>query len=358
MRALVLATIVDAAQAARSRPSPRAAPDAPARNSARRRRPSRRRHTESPRACRNSCYAARWRSARARQRLRRRLMRDRPMRAAAQRRGVEPGARRACAATPATWPGSPQCEAQASASSSSPKPIAIGRALLDQRQRLQRLDRRARIDRPLDVAERQQPRAPSASTTATAPRWRLSTSAPRITSTRTGLLICHAARLAALATVASRTIYIRTPWIEPAMQPARAVIAQSHRAHRSSPCSCCRSRRAPRSSSTRAAREAGAMPTGRAPAACRPRAPSRRRACSSSPAAPAAGRACSRCIAGSCSSARMRRTGRATTWSAGAIRCASTTGRRTGAGTATRRRSCRRQRRGGRRRSSPRSRRR
>ncbi len=33
--------------------------------------------------------------------------------------------------------------------------VAIGSAAFDQRQRLQRLHRRARIDRPLDVAERQ-----------------------------------------------------------------------------------------------------------------------------------------------------------------------------------------------------------
>ena len=59
----------------------------------------------------------------------------------------------------ATCPGSPECEAQASASSSGPKPVAVGGAALDQRQRLQRLHRRARIDRLLDVAQRQHPAA-------------------------------------------------------------------------------------------------------------------------------------------------------------------------------------------------------
>ena len=47
-----------------------------------------------------------------------------------------------------------------------------------------------------------------------------------------------------------------------------------------------------------------------------------RRGSWSSPAAPAAGRAFSRSIAGSCSSPRARPPGAATTWSAGAIRCA------------------------------------
>ena len=87
--------------------------------------------------------------------------------------------------------------------------VAVGRAALDQRQRLQRLDRRARIDRPLDVAQRQARGRPAASTTATAPRWRLSTSAPRRTSTRTGLLIVMR-RLGTLATIRSRTIYTAT----------------------------------------------------------------------------------------------------------------------------------------------------
>ena len=37
--------------------------------------------------------------------------------------------------------------------------VAVGGAAFDQRQRLQRLDRRARKDRPLDVAQRQHARA-------------------------------------------------------------------------------------------------------------------------------------------------------------------------------------------------------
>ena len=61
------------------------------------------------------------------------------------------------------------------------------------------------------------------------------------------------------------------------------------------------------------------------------------RASSCSPARPAPGRAFSRCIAGSCSSPRTPPNGPATTWSAGAIRCAPMAGRRTGFGTATRR---------------------
>ena len=54
---------------------------------------------------------------------------------------------------------------------------------------------RPSADRPAAPRRRAPARvAPSASTTATAPRWRLSTSAPRITSTRTGLPICHVFR--------------------------------------------------------------------------------------------------------------------------------------------------------------------
>ena len=61
--------------------------------------------------------------------------------------------------TTAMCAGSPLCEAQASASSSSSRPSAVGGAALDQRQRLQHLDGRAREDRPLDVAERGDDRA-------------------------------------------------------------------------------------------------------------------------------------------------------------------------------------------------------
>ena len=66
--------------------------------------------------------------------------------------------------------------------------VTVGRAALDQRQSLQRLDRRARKHRRGNVADCEH-RRPSASATATAPRWRLSTSGPRVTSTRTGLPI-------------------------------------------------------------------------------------------------------------------------------------------------------------------------
>ena len=74
------------------------------------------------------------------------------------------------------------------------KAVEVGSAAFDQRQRLQRLHRRARIDRALDVAQRQH-RPPPASTTATAPVCRLSTSVPRRTSTRMGLLIGNVAEV-------------------------------------------------------------------------------------------------------------------------------------------------------------------
>ena len=82
--------------------------------------------------------------------------------------------------------GSPECEAQASATSSSLEPERLRRARFDQRQRLDRLERGARIDRRFDVAQREFDRA-SASAMAIEPRWTLSTSAPRVTSTRMGL---------------------------------------------------------------------------------------------------------------------------------------------------------------------------
>ena len=53
------------------------------------------------------------------------------------------------------WPGSPEWEAQASANSCGAQAIAIGGAGFDQRQRLDRLHRRTRINRPLDVTEAQ-----------------------------------------------------------------------------------------------------------------------------------------------------------------------------------------------------------
>src|SRR5689334_3642497 len=56
---------------------------------------------------------------------------------------------------------------------------------------------------------------PSASTTATAPLWRLSTIAPRSTSTRTGLFILNVAG-APLATIASRTNYTGIRMNQPA----------------------------------------------------------------------------------------------------------------------------------------------
>ena len=64
--------------------------------------------------------------------------------------------------------------------------VGIGRAAFDQRQRLDRLDRRAREHRLVD--RRSQHRLAGSSKTATAPRWRLSTRPPRSTSTRTGLV--------------------------------------------------------------------------------------------------------------------------------------------------------------------------
>ena len=63
------------------------------------------------------------------------------------------------AAAPATCAGSPECEAQASAISASLSPSLSAAPLSTQRQRLKRLDRRARKDRALDVAERECQRA-------------------------------------------------------------------------------------------------------------------------------------------------------------------------------------------------------
>ena len=74
-------------------------------------------------------------------------------------RGSSP-ARSSMAAARCVWRSVPACEPQASAISAGAEAEAIGRAGLDQRQRLQRLHRRARIDRPVDVAQaqRQRPR--------------------------------------------------------------------------------------------------------------------------------------------------------------------------------------------------------
>ncbi len=90
--------------------------------------------------------------------------------------------------TPATCAASPLCEAQASANSSSAKPKRSAapcstsgkacNALTAERGKI------GVVTSPMASAV-----LPSASLTATAPRWRLSTSGPRITSTRTGLAI-------------------------------------------------------------------------------------------------------------------------------------------------------------------------
>ena len=87
----------------------------------------------------------------------------------------------------ATCAGSPECEAQASAISASRQPVAVGGAALDQRQRLQRLDGRARKDRPLDIAGGRTP--PRRRHRPPRPRrdGAIRPSSPRVTSTRTGL---------------------------------------------------------------------------------------------------------------------------------------------------------------------------
>ena len=91
-----------------------------------------------------------------------------PVRAERQHRRLRPGAnaRRSSSAkasspafasmrvTPSTCASSPPCEAQANASSSSPKPVRIRRAGLDQRQSLQRLDRGTRENRRRHVGQR------------------------------------------------------------------------------------------------------------------------------------------------------------------------------------------------------------
>ncbi len=63
--------------------------------------------------------------------------------------------------------------------------IAVGGSALDQRQGLQRLDGRARIDRLLDVADREDDAACRVANHR-APRWTHSTLSPRRTSTRIG----------------------------------------------------------------------------------------------------------------------------------------------------------------------------
>ena len=69
----------------------------------------------------------------------------------------QPDPRQPCG-DPIDMAGLAVCEAQASAISSSPEAEGVGGAALDQRHRLQRLDRRAGIDRPLDVAPGRAPR--------------------------------------------------------------------------------------------------------------------------------------------------------------------------------------------------------
>ncbi len=216
-----------------------------------------------------------------------------------------------------------------------PETVFVRRPALDQRQRLDRLHGRTR-DTPAALHRRcASTLAPSASTTATAPRWRLSVSAPRVTSTRTGLLICHVAACPPARTCHSSG---RNHLYSHYHGSTRSARAANSSCSQSSHCFCSRSPRARRCSPMRAGRSRGATRTGRAPGRCRPRLITSRRACWSCPARPAAGRARSRCIAGSCSSARTRATGPVTTWSAGATRCAPMAGRRTGAGTATARR--------------------
>ena len=190
---------------------------------------ARRRRRESPRACPSSCCAARVAvPPLARQRLRRRLV-DRPVRAAFAAPTASSPASASIRVAVATWPGSPECEAQASASSSGAKPVAVGGAALDQRQRLQRLDRRARIDRPLDVAQRQHACRRRHRPPRPRRRCRLSTSAPRSTSTRTGLLIVHAPRTS-LPRSRREPFILALSWIHPPRHSPAASPPENHRA--------------------------------------------------------------------------------------------------------------------------------
>ena len=114
------------------------------------------------------------------------LVIGRPVRAAFERRTRPARPWPASTRASATCAGSPLCEAQASASSRSPKPKRVRRAALDQRQRLDRLDGGAREDRASRHRRARSTTLPSPSQTMHAPRCPLSTMSPRSTSTSTG----------------------------------------------------------------------------------------------------------------------------------------------------------------------------
>ena len=253
------------------------------------RRPWRRRRTETPRACPSNCCAARSAAAAAaRQRLRRRLM-HRPMRAAFQRAGIEPGARQHAG-------GGRDMAGLAAMRRAGERELllgeteAIGGARLDQHQRLQRLDRRARIDRPLDVAERKHAspigidhrdtRRDGGFRPARRARLRREPDYP---------LVNVAAVPNVSATVQSETTYNSHWHTRPCIMQysGNDHASQDHLARIPRPVSA--ADRGPRRalSRSRTGRAAGATPTGRAPAACRRRPPIPRRAFWSCPAAPA-----------------------------------------------------------------------
>ena len=276
---------------------------------------ARRPRTGSRRACRSSCCAARSAAPPARaQRLRRRpgasanARRIRARRRRARRAASMRVRRRDMAGLAAVRRAGERQFLVAEAE-------AVGRARFDQRQRLQRLDGRARKDRPLDVAERQH-RAAVGIDHRDARRGGGSRPAPpRKTSTRTGLPIglMLPADQCDLPQFRLERIYIAIAMYADPMQdprPCTSRVASPSCSH-SSPCSCSRSPRAPRCSRSRTGRAAGATADwssiGSLPPATRQ---SARRGFSSCPAAPAAGRASSPSIAGSCSSARTRAPGR------------------------------------------------
>ena len=126
------------------------------------------------------------RRAGPRQRISRGL-RHRPMRAAAQRRGIEAGVRQhpldagdVCRLAAVRRAGERQLLVA--------EAISVGGAAFDEGKACNALiaerGNTGAATSPTAITLR-----PSASATATAPRWRLSTSGPRVTSTRTGLLM-------------------------------------------------------------------------------------------------------------------------------------------------------------------------
>ena len=136
-------------------------------------------------ACPSSCCGAGAGSCRLAGRAQRPGRCSGGMRAAGEGRLVETEAREP-SFDQGHMSGSPPCEAQASASSASLDPKRVGGTALDQRQGLERLDRRARIDGLVDVADgKDRPTVGVGDAART--RCRLSTRSPRQTSTATGV---------------------------------------------------------------------------------------------------------------------------------------------------------------------------